>query len=74
MIPANDGKSKKLLQKYSRPYLIKKVLDNDRIVITDLPGTTRSQRPYDGVVSLDKLKPYAMTPGSDVDISSESDM
>jgi transposase InsO family protein len=73
VIPTNDGRSRKLLQKYSGPYLIKKVLDWDRFVISDLQGTTRSQRPYDGVVSLDKLKPYNMVPESDVDTSSESD-
>jgi hypothetical protein len=53
-VPTNDGKSKKLLQKYSGPYVIKKILDCDRFIISDLKGTTRSQRPYEGVVSLDK--------------------
>jgi hypothetical protein len=73
VIPTNDGKSRKLLQRYNGPYVIRKILDCDRFVISDLPGATRTQRPYEGVVSLDKLKPYAETPGSDIDIDGESD-
>jgi hypothetical protein len=67
----NDGKSRKLLHKYSGPYKIKKVLDSDRFVIMDIPGSTRSQRAYEGVVALDKLKPYEMGTGSDVEYSSD---
>jgi hypothetical protein len=48
VIPTNDGKSKKLLQKYSGPYEIKKILDSDRFLITDIPGATRSQKFYEG--------------------------
>jgi hypothetical protein len=73
VIPTNNGNSKKLLQKYSVPYVIKKILDCDRFIISDLQGTTRSQRPYEGVVSLNKMKPYNMAPGTDVNSSSGSD-
>jgi hypothetical protein len=62
-----------LLQKYSGPYVIKRVLDSDRFVITDLPGATRSQKPYEGVISVEKMKPYDMAAGSDVESSSSSD-
>jgi hypothetical protein len=41
-------------------------------VITDLPGT-RSQKPYEGVVSVETIKPYDMATGSDVEGSSDSD-
>ncbi|KAJ8961132.1 hypothetical protein NQ318_008812 [Aromia moschata] len=58
VIPSNDGKSRKLLQKYSGPYEIVKILDKDRLVVKDLPGTTRSRRPFEGIVSTDKVKPY----------------
>jgi hypothetical protein len=67
----NDGKSRKLLHKYCGPYEIKKVLDADRLVIMDIPGSTRSQRSYEGVVSLDKLKPYEMGTGSDIEYSTD---
>jgi hypothetical protein len=69
----NDGKSKKLLPKYSGPYEIKKILDADRFVVSDVSGSTRSRRPYEGVVSGDKLKSYGMTTRSDIDCSTESD-
>jgi hypothetical protein len=50
-----------------------RILDSDRFVITDLPGTTRSQKPYEGVVSVVTMKPYDMVTGSDVEGSSDSD-
>jgi hypothetical protein len=50
----NDGKSTKLLPKYSGPYETKEILDADRFVVSDVSGSTRSRRPYEGVVSGDK--------------------
>jgi hypothetical protein len=70
VIPTNDGKSKKLLQHYSGPYEITKVLDSDRFVVRDLSGSTRSQRRYEGVVSIDKMKPYDLNSETDTDDSS----
>jgi hypothetical protein len=70
VIPTNDGKSKKLLQHYSGPYEITKVLDSDRFVVRDLPGSTRSQRRCEGVVSIDKMKPYDLNSETDTDDSS----
>lgn len=70
----NDGKSKKLLPKYSGPYVVTKVLDYGRYVIEDLPGTRRSRKRYQGICSADKLKPYIATHDSSDsgDSSSES--
>jgi hypothetical protein len=73
VIPTNDGKGKKLLQKYSGLYEIRKILGFDRFVIADLQGAARSQRPYEGVVSVDKMKPYDLAAGSDIESSSDSD-
>jgi hypothetical protein len=67
----NNGKSRKLLHKYCAPYEIKTVLDSNRFVIMGIPGSTRSQRAYEGVVALDKLKPYGMGIGSDVEYSTD---
>ncbi|KAJ3653992.1 hypothetical protein Zmor_013208 [Zophobas morio] len=64
---SNQGQSKKLLPKYSGPFVITEVLTHDRYVVEDMTGSSRSQRSYRGVVSLDKLKPY------NVRVSSESD-
>lgn len=61
----NQGQSRKLLPKYSGPYVITKVLDNDRFAIEDAKGSTRSQRKYQGIVSLDKMKAYNVEVSSD---------
>ena len=45
-IASNDGKSKKLLDKYVGPYEVKNVLDKDRYVIGDIKGYKVSQKPY----------------------------
>jgi hypothetical protein len=62
-----------LLQKYSGLYEIRKILGFDRFVIADLQGAGRSQRPYEDVVSVDKMKPYDLAAGSDIESSSDSE-
>ncbi|KAH9628750.1 hypothetical protein HF086_003704 [Spodoptera exigua] len=51
------GKSKKLEPKCQGPYRIKSVLPNDRYLIVDTP-ITRKGRPYENVVSVDKIFPW----------------
>lgn len=70
---SNDGKSKKLLPKYSGPYVIAKKLDHDRYVIEDPKGSSRSQRKYRGVVSIDKMKAFNVEVSSDSNEGSVSD-
>jgi transposase InsO family protein len=67
----NDGKSKKLLPKYDGPFIIKEVLQHDRYAIEDIPGTTRANKFYRGVCSVDKIKPYPNVTADD-DIDDES--
>lgn len=55
---ANDGRSTKLLPKYSGPYIVKEVLERDRYVVEDLPGSKRAQKKYRGVCSVDRMKPF----------------
>lgn len=70
-IANNDGKSKKLLPKFSGPYIVKKVLDHDRYLVTDLPGAKRSQKVYTGVYPVDKLKMYIVAESSNDESSDE---
>lgn len=56
-IPSGSGQSKKLESKCQGPYKIKKILPHDRFVVVDTP-LTRKGRPYEGVVSIDKIFPW----------------
>lgn len=53
----NDGKSKKLMQKFIGPFKITKLLGNDRYQISDPPGFSK-KRPYDSVVAADRMRPW----------------
>lgn len=55
---SNDGRSRKLLPKYDGPFVVTKVLPADRYVIQDLPGSSRTVKPYTGIIAADNLKPY----------------
>lgn len=61
---AEGGKSKKLLQKFSGPMVIKRVLPNDRYYVEDPPGMLRSKtRRYKNVISIDRMKDW-VPPGA----------
>ncbi|EFN79146.1 hypothetical protein EAI_08641, partial [Harpegnathos saltator] len=51
------GGSKKLKSKYKGPYQITKILNNNRYVVTDIPGFNVTSKPYNSILSLDKIKP-----------------
>lgn len=53
---SNEGNSKKLEPRYKGPFLNKKVLDNDRYVISELPGSKRSRVAYTGIYPSEKKK------------------
>lgn len=50
------GESRKLEPRYRGPYVVKKVLGNDRYLVADLPDIQRNQRPFESVFASDKLK------------------
>ena len=52
------GVNKKLLVKFKGPYEVRKVLRNDRYVVTDVDGFQVTQMPYTGVLAADRMKPY----------------
>nr|CAH7750533.1 unnamed protein product [Callosobruchus chinensis] len=70
---ASEGKSKKLVPKFSGPYAVKKVLEHDRDVVEDLPGSRRARKAYQGIWSADKMKPFmaAYENSSDTDTENE---
>ncbi|EFN61566.1 hypothetical protein EAG_00468, partial [Camponotus floridanus] len=55
---AKPGESKKFKPKYKGPYLVAKVLNKNRYVITDIPGFNLSPRPYNSILSPDRIKPW----------------
>ncbi|RLU24144.1 hypothetical protein DMN91_004354 [Ooceraea biroi] len=54
----NPGESFKLKAKYKGPYVIAKCLGNNRYVVKDIPGFNITARPYNSILSSDKLKPW----------------
>jgi len=52
------GVNKKLIPKYKGPYIVHKVLDADRYVVTDVPGFQITQIPYQGIISADRMKAW----------------
>lgn len=56
------GVNKKLVPKFKGPYTVKKVLDNDRYVVTDIEGNQITQRPFEGVVGPDQMRRLVKVP------------
>jgi len=50
--------NKKLKSSYKGPYMVVKILNNNRYVIKDIPGFNISSRPYNSVLSTDRMKPW----------------
>lgn len=55
-IDVTPGINKKLLPKYKVPYVVKKVLANDRYVIGDIEGFQITQRPFEGIFDSGHMK------------------
>lgn len=68
----NEVGSKKLLPKYDGPFLVQRILPNDRFVVCDPQGATRSRKSYKGIVAIDKLKPYEVVQEDTSDAASTS--
>lgn len=62
------GINKKLTPKFKGPYRIKAVLNKKRYVVEDVPGYNVSQKPFNTILSNDKLKPWIRV-GDETNIS-----
>jgi len=57
-LQSKTGTSNKLKPNYKGPYMISKVLNNNRYVVKDIPGFNITQKPYNTILSSDKLKSW----------------
>jgi len=57
-IDNTPGVNKKFIPKYRGPYIIKKILDHDRYIVSDIEGFQLSQTPYTGTVNVDQLRRF----------------
>ncbi|XP_037931244.1 uncharacterized protein LOC119666048 [Teleopsis dalmanni] len=61
-IDTTAGKNKKFSEKYRGPYVIHKVLPNDRYVLRDVDNCQITQMPYDGVVEAARIREWITGP------------
>lgn len=61
-LQAKTGESRKLKPNYKGPYIVAKVLNKNRFVVQDIPGFNMTSRPYNTILSPDKMKPWVKPP------------
>ena len=66
--PYNPGSSTKLAPLFKGPYLVDKVLNNDRLIVKDIPGFELTQIPYVGTIATENVKKW-LNFAADEDIS-----
>lgn len=57
-VDTTPGANKKLIPKYRGPYVIHKVIGNDRYVIRDVNSCQITQRPYNNVIEASRLRKW----------------
>lgn len=67
------GANKKLIPKYRGPYIIYRVLPNDRYHIRDIENCQITQIPYQGTLEAARLRPWTRAEDDSVDWCSEDD-
>ena len=53
--------NKKFVPKYRGPYVIHRVLQNDRYIIRDVDNCQITQIPYNGVLEAARIKPWVQS-------------
>jgi transposase InsO family protein len=59
------GESRKLERKYRGPYLVSKVIGNDRYLVVDVPGSQQTQKPFKSIYASDRMKPWCNLEGDE---------
>lgn len=73
-VPSATDESRKLEPKYRGPYVISRVLDCDRHLVSDLEDIQRNQRPFHSIFTSEKIKPWcSLFPEADDEDSPEAD-
>lgn len=52
------NENKKLKPNYKGPYIIAKALNKNRYVVKDIPGFNITSKPYNSILSPDRIKPW----------------
>lgn len=52
------GEHKQLKPKYKGSYMVSKILNKNRYVIQDIPGFNITAKPYNSILSPDRIKPW----------------
>ncbi|KYN12117.1 hypothetical protein ALC57_15719, partial [Trachymyrmex cornetzi] len=65
---SKPGEEKKFKAPYKGPYLVTKALNKNRYVIQDIPGFNITQKPYNSILSPDRLKHWIKPLTVNVDV------
>lgn len=57
-VDTTPGVNKKLIPKYRGPYMVIESLSNDRYLIRDIDGFQITNKPFEGVFDVTRMKPY----------------
>ncbi|XP_017487273.1 PREDICTED: uncharacterized protein LOC108375641 [Rhagoletis zephyria] len=61
-VDTTTGSNKKFVPQYKGPYVVHKVLGNDRYVVRDINNCQLTQLPYDGVIEAHRMRTWRQQP------------
>lgn len=67
------GSNKKLIPRYRGPYVVHKVLPNDRYVIRDISGCQLTQMPYNGILEARNMRRWRENANGDTEAKEPSE-